>query len=117
MNRDKERKAEKHYGVGISVAVIVFALFWCAMAARISAVFMLPFGLIFVGIAVYRLVMMLKLNQEKEQRPREPWEKDNRPTTETPPRQNAASGNFCPYCGEKTEGNFTFCPNCGRRIG
>lgn len=116
MDRENRRKAEKNYGIGTSVAVIAFGLFWCIMAASIGAGFMVPFGLLFVGIAIYRLVMMLKVSKDEE-RPREPWDTANRPNTGTGPRGNGTSGNFCPYCGGKTEEKFTYCPNCGRRIG
>lgn len=115
MDRDQERKAEKSYGVGVSVFTIAFGIFWCIMAASMGGWIMVPFGLIFVGMAVYRLVVLLKLTKE-EKKPREPWETPVRPR-EDAPRKRDTSGNFCPYCGEKTEGNFTFCPNCGRRLG
>lgn len=115
MERDERRKAEKNYGIAISIFVIAVGIFWCIMALSIGAVIMLPFGLLFVGLAIYRLHMMLKIS--KEERPREPWENHRSSTTRAPYRCNTGTEKYCPYCGGKTEANFTFCPNCGRRIG
>lgn len=115
MDRNQDRKAEKSYGIFVSVFTIAFGMFWCIMAASIGGWIMVPFGLIFVGLAIYRLAVLLKLTKE-EKKPREPWEAPRRPREETS-WENAVSANFCPYCGKKTEEKFTYCPNCGRRIG
>lgn len=115
MGRDEKRKAEKGYGIGMSIFVIAFGIFWCIAVASMGAVFMLPFGLIFVGTATYRLVMMLKISKEEE-RPREPWEKHRSSTADAPHGCNTGTGRYCPYCGGKIEGSFAFCPGCGRRL-
>lgn len=115
MDRNEERKAEKSYGIFVSVFTIAFGMFWCIVAASIGGWIMVPFGLIFVGLAIYRLAVLLKLTKE-EKKPREPWETPVH-SGENAPRKSNASCSFCPYCGEKTEEKFTYCPNCGRRIG
>ena len=39
-----------------SIAAALFGVFWCILAASIGAGFMVPFGLIFIGMAIYSAV-------------------------------------------------------------
>ena len=110
MDRDKERKAGKAYGIGMSVFVLVFGILWCVGVAATGAWLMLPFGFAFVGLAAYRLIMMLKLSKS-EKTHRDPWEQ---PVYRPP--QASAGFHHCPYCGEDVEEKFIFCPICGRRL-
>ena len=111
-DRDKERKAAKSMSIGSSVFGILFAIVWCAMAASMGAWIMLLFGIPFIGLMVYRLVMCIRLAEDDSGTPsgeREPWEA---------PRQESGrrEGNFCPYCGCTLQEGFEFCPKCGRRL-
>ncbi len=107
-DREKERKAAQKMGVAGSIFGIVFAVFWCIMAASMGAWFMLLFGIPFLGLLGYRLIVILRLTQDESRPHREadPWD---RPA----PR---ASGENCPYCGFRLESGFEFCPKCGRRL-
>ena len=111
MDRERERKAGKTYGIAMSVFVLLFGIFWCIAVISMGAGFMAVFGLIFVGIAAYRLVMMLKLSKE-EPKEKEPWEQNQRSSYTVQP----SGSNTCPYCGENVEDRFEFCPICGRRL-
>ena len=120
MNGNDDRKAGAAYQIAICVFVILFALFWCGVVAATGAWFMLIFGLFFLGISVFRLVMCIKaLNKEKEKdrgssttrRETDPWNRPPHPTG------TASSGSaFCPYCGAAVDSGFQFCPKCGRRL-
>lgn len=143
-DRDKERKAAKSMGVAMSIFAIIFALVWCLMAASMGAWFMLLFGIPFVGILVYRLVVMLKLTKEDPKHGAQPrQEADPWDTTQNADRlmknfrslrsayqeefQDEAedpdtraghrnSPKFCPHCSFWLQDGFDFCPKCGRRI-
>ncbi len=109
-DREKERNAAKKMGIGVSIFAIVFAVFWCIMAASMGAWFMLLFGIPFAGLLVYRLIIMLRLTRDDTpKQPRQeidPWDR---------PAANHSSEN-CPYCGFRLEQGFEFCPKCGRRL-
>lgn len=109
-DRDKERKAGKVWHMGFSVFGLVFAIFWCIVAVSMGAGFMLIFGIPFVGLMAYRLVVMAKYGDEKTKQPprqvEEPWERQERPNV----------NGFCPYCGSTVEESFEYCPKCGRKL-
>lgn len=109
---DKERKAAKNMTIGSCIFGIVFLVIWTAIAPS----FMKLFGLIGLGMMVYRLYVILQLGKEEEQKhPKEtdPWDS---PAIDQPPRQIAPDRGFCPYCGQRVEESFAYCPKCGRRL-
>ena len=59
-DREKERKAGRAMGIGSCIYGIVFAIAWNVIAASMGAGFMLIFGIPFLGLMVFRLVMCLK---------------------------------------------------------
>jgi len=114
-DREKEKKAGKAYHVGFSVFGLVFAIFWCIAAASMGAGIMLIFGIPFVGLMAFRLVMISKHGdsspKSKTTTQADPWEQ------QTPHRRENGSGNgFCPYCGSGVEESFAYCPKCGRNL-
>ena len=113
-DREKERKAGKAYHMGFAVFGLIFAIFWCIAAVSMGAGFMLIFGLPFVGLMVFRLVVMAKHGEEGPKQPprqeADPWERQ-----EFPRRETAGNG-FCPYCGSSVEDTFEYCPKCGRKL-
>lgn len=113
MNRDAERKAGKAYGIGLSVLVLLFGIFWCITAISIGAGFMVIFGLLFVGFAGYRLAVLLKL-AKADDKPKEPW--DQPPRCGDAAQATGTNCKHCPYCGENVESRYEFCPICGRRL-
>ncbi len=119
-DRDKERKAGAAYSIAMNVFVMIFGIFWCIMAASMGAGFMLIFGIPFVGMAAYRLVMCVKLaKNEQEKKSTDPWDRPagQQSYQNQPPHQNPASGSgYCPYCGASTSAGFQFCPTCGRKL-
>ena len=112
-DREKEKKAGKAMSVGMSIFGLVFAIFWCIIAASMGAGFMLIFGIPFVGMMGYRLYVISQYAKEDKQdapvKETDPWDR--------PAPQNAppSGGKFCPYCGGSIQEAFEFCPKCGRR--
>ena len=114
-DREKERKAAKSMGIASSVFAVIFGIIWCLLALSMGAGFMLIFGIPFVGFALYRLGVMLKLSGEDTsgttpKKETDPWD---RPQTSA---AGPAGGDFCPYCGFQLQSGFEFCPKCGRRL-
>ncbi len=109
-------------GVG-SVVVAVFGVFWTMVAANIGAGFMVPFGLLFVGLAVYQAVYNFK-NATSENRYSEfdivEDEEEVDPLNERFGKKVEykvdGQTEYCPYCGTKVKVDFEFCPKCGRRL-
>lgn len=118
-DRETEKKAGKAMGIGGCIFGVLFACFWCVMAASMGAWFMLIFGIPFAGMMIYRLYLCVRYARSDKEKPRskeaDPWD---RPAAGKPPKQeNTANsqGKFCPYCGGDIQECFAFCPKCGRR--
>lgn len=109
-NRDEERKAGKAWHLGASVVALIFGIFWCLAALAMGAGFMLIFGIPFVGLLAYRLVMVIKFGDRKPNQPprqeMDPWEQRVKPV----------GNGFCPYCGSAVDESFEYCPKCGRKL-
>lgn len=115
-----------------SIGAALFGVFWCILAGAMGAWFMIPFGLIFIGISVYsaiynhrnatsedRYSLMDIVDSDEESDPlNEKYGRQKntaqavRNTTGTP----GTSVSYCPYCGAKVEGDFDFCPKCGKKL-
>ena len=114
-NREQEKKAGKAYHLGFAVFGLAFAVIWCIAAASMGAGIMLLFGIPFVGLMAFRLVMISKHGEAKSKtkagQGTEPWVR---------PSQTQQSGEwkngFCPYCGSSVEESFVYCPKCGRNL-
>ena len=115
-DREKERKAAGGMHIGIGIFSVVFAVFWCIMAASMGAWFMLIFGIPFTGLMVFRLVMSIKMMDREK--PKEPWEGGQSYTGSAgyTPSGTARQGSYCPYCGSAVEETFEYCPKCGRKL-
>lgn len=109
-----------------SIGVALFGVFWCILALCMGAWFMVPFGLIFVGMAVYQAIYHSR-NATAEDRYSivdiVDSDEESDPMNVRYGRESGASNNvpgtsvaFCPYCGSAVEGNFDFCPKCGKKL-
>ena len=113
----------------------LFGVFWCIVAASMGGWIMFPFGLIFVGIALYGAYYNYK-NATSENRYSVIDIVDGQ---EEPDPLNVMYGNkesinnqgiinnqdmgefnasvaFCPYCGTSVQAKFEFCPKCGKQL-
>lgn len=109
----------------IGIAVALFGVFWTVMTIVMEAWFMIPFGLIFIAIAVINTVYNFKNATGKNRYS----EYDITDSDEEPDPWNEKFGNireeekapvtaskYCPYCGEKAEKDYKFCSSCGREL-
>lgn len=112
----------------MGIAVGLFGVFWTVLAVRVGAGIMVPFGIIFVVIAVVNTVYCFKnatgqnrysefdITDESEES--DPWnERFGKKNSPPEVRTDAGSkAKFCPYCGEKADNDFAYCKNCGRKL-
>lgn len=109
-DREKERKAAKAWHKGMSLVAVIFGVLWCVAALSMGAGIMLIFGIPFVGLLIYRLVMVSRYGEEERnvsaRHETAPWEPQGRP----------AENGFCPYCGSAVDASFDYCPKCGRKL-
>ncbi len=125
MKSIKPGRGPSFMGGVMGIAVALFGVFWTVMAIAGGAWIMVPFGLIFVGIAVFNTVYNFKnatgknryseydITEDGEEP--DPWderfgEKRNEAV------QNSSKGRYCPYCGAKAESDFKYCADCGREL-
>ncbi len=129
MKSIKPGRGPSFMGGVISVALIVFGIFWTAMAASMGAPFFFPiFGVVFIAVGIAQAVYNFKNATGKNRFS----SFDITDDTEEPdplnqrfhPRDSAqseASGEpgaagYCPYCGAATASDHLFCRKCGRKI-
>jgi len=111
-----------------AIASVLFAIFWCIMAAAIGALFMLPFGLVFIGVAIYSVIYHYR-NATSENRYSIVDIVDENEETDplneiygkktSAKSQNEKAGTtaaYCPFCGTKVSSDFDFCPRCGMKL-
>lgn len=114
------------------IAAALFGVFWCIAAAAMGAWFMIPFGLIFIGMAVYgakydyhnatsedRYSIIDIVNEDEEIDPLN--EKYGRKVSANQAireerKETGTSVAYCPYCGTSVDSIFDFCPKCGKEL-
>lgn len=121
------RGPSKMSAVG-SIFVAIFGIIWCIVAGSIGATFMVPFGLLFVGLAIYQAVYHYRnatsqdrysvvdiVDLKEETDPlNEKYGKYN--NVEDEYNSSEESFKYCPYCGKQLEDNFEYCPHCGKKL-
>lgn len=133
MKSIKPGRGPSKMGAVGGVFAACFGIVWCIVAASIGATFMIPFGLIFIGLAVY-IAIYNGHNATSEDRYSildiVDDDEESDPMNDMYGRKNAASQNegsierrensdemqYCPYCGTKVGGDFEFCPKCGKKL-
>lgn len=109
----------------MGIAGALFGVFWTIMAIAGGAWFMAPFGLIFIGVAIFNTIYNFKNATGKnryseyditdsEEEP-DPWNEKFGEIREEKIKSES-SVKYCPYCGEKAENDFKFCSSCGREL-
>ena len=113
-----------------SIVVGIFGVFWTFGAASMEApIFMVLFGIVFVGIAVVQGIFHFKnatgtnrmsLYDITSHEP-DPMERfvrqESMPERDDMISENVSSMNFCPYCGKRLGNDaFRYCPTCGKEL-
>ncbi len=92
--------------------MLLFALIWTMTAATMVPfpfmMIFIMFGLLFICLALYQIVSVMKRSDEAVKVGPEVPEVHDGPEKEY-------SG-FCPYCGSPVEPDYGYCRVCGRRI-
>lgn len=121
MRNNRPEKGPLFVQMLISIFVLVFAVFWTALAAS-GAGFMAIFGVFFIVIAIARMVMIWHHAAGKDRKNfsvsgnEEQFDRfDRRTESQEEPRSTTPSA-YCPYCGAKVGADFTFCGECGRKL-
>lgn len=111
-------------GMGVFAGIIVslFGVFWLIIAVSMGAFIMIPFGLLFIAMAIGKTIYSYK-NATGENRysefdivdENEEPDPGAKPYRDVIVRENERK-NFCPYCGTKAEEGHKFCGNCGSKL-
>lgn len=128
----------------MGIFIALFGVFWTLVAASMGAGIMVPFGLIFIGIAVVSVIYNFKNatsknryssfditdgNEEPDplnQRYGQQYNYDQqygynqldygqKYDAYGRPEEDVDSA-FCPYCGNPVDGDFEFCNKCGKKL-
>lgn len=111
----------------VAVAMAIFGVFWCVMAAGIGAGFMSVFGIVFILIAIATAIYHFR-NATGEQRystfdivdadeEGDPLnERFGRQQSDRPEEPAAQRSDYCPYCGTPVDGDYRYCRRCGREL-
>ena len=129
----------------MGIFVVLFAVFWTIAAASMGGGFMVPFGLIFIGIGITQVIYNFKnatsknrysafditdgneepdpLNQRYGQSYEQndysepyPGFNDGYDAFGRPDTDDQQESLFCPYCGTPVEGDFEYCHKCGKKL-
>ncbi len=114
-----------------SVFAAAFGVFWCIAAGAMGAWFMIPFGLLFVGFAIYgacyhyrnatakdRYSVIDIVDETEESDPLNEKYGGKKDGYESDKKDNVpgTAAKYCPYCGAAVQGDFDFCPKCGKKL-
>nr|MBQ4318120.1 zinc ribbon domain-containing protein [Clostridia bacterium] len=133
MKSIKPGRGPSMHGAVMCIFVALFGVFWTVAAISIGGGFLAPFGLIFIGVAIYNAVYNYKnatsknrysafdiVDHTEESDPlNERYGKPlNKPDDSAKPDMQNTDGKsaFCPYCGTKVGSEFVFCNSCGKRL-
>ena len=111
-----------------SIFAAIFGIFWCIVAGSMGAVFMVPFGLLFVGLAVYNAVYhyrnatsenrnsVIDIVDSKEETDPLNEKYGKHSSVEEEHCSSEGSFKYCPYCGKQLDNSFEYCPHCGKKL-
>lgn len=130
----------------MGIFMALFGVFWTIIAASMGGGFMVPFGLIFIAIAVVQVIYNFKnatgknrysafditdgneepdpLNQRYGQSYDSydqngygaPYDNYNQSYDAYGRPEEDTESAFCPYCGNPVDGDYEFCNKCGKKL-
>ncbi len=133
MKSIKPGRGPSMMGGVVGIFGALFGVFWTILAASMGAVIMVPFGLIFIVIAVVNVVYNFRnatgenrysvydiTDESEESDPLNDRfgksEVTNVPDGEKKDTTSAEKSRFCPYCGAKAEDGYAYCNQCGKKL-
>ena len=111
-----------------SIFAAIFGIFWCIAAGSAGATFMVSFGLLFVGSAIYQAFYhyrnatsenrnsVIDIVDSKEEI--DPLNEKYGKHSSVEEKHSSSEGGFkyCPYCGKQLDDSFEYCPHCGKKL-
>ena len=128
MKSIKPGRGPSQMGMVGAIGAAIFGVFWCIFAAAIGAAFMIPFGLVFIGLAIYAAVYnhhnatskdrysFFDIVDEDEEADPLNERYGKKSSKQTDDNITGTSVGFCPYCGKPVDSGFDFCPECGKKL-
>jgi len=134
MKSIKPGRGPSMHSAVMCIFVALFGVFWTIAAISVGGFFLAPFGLIFIGIAIFNAVYNFKnatsqnrysafdiVDHTEESDPlNERYGKSSAAQTENTiksgTQNTTGKSSFCPYCGTKVDGDFVFCNSCGKKL-
>ena len=110
----------------MGIFVALFGVLWTIVAAAMGAYIMIPFGLIFISIAVIGVVYNLKnatsrnrysafdITDEREEP--DPFNQRFGHEHDRTDAFDQAARRYCPSCGVAVDPDDRFCRNCGNPL-
>ena len=108
----------------MGIVAALFGVFWLAIAVSMGAFIMIPFGILFIIVAVANTIYNYKnatgekryssfdiVDSSEEEDPLNARFGEKRESA-----GEAGGKKFCPYCGEKVDAAHKFCGNCGSKL-
>lgn len=113
-----------------SVAAVIFGLIWTGAAASMGAPIFFPlFGIVFVIMGIVQAVYHFKnatsenrysefdiVDSEEEPDPLSRHLESQGDSFHSPEETGVSDLRYCPYCGARVSGTFTFCGSCGKKL-
>ena len=111
MKSIKPGRGPSKFNAFASICVALFGVFWCILAFSMGAVFMVPFGIIFVVLAIGQAIYSYN-NATSEERYSivdivDEYEEKDPLNIEK---------KYCPYCGHRINSDYEYCPKCGKKL-
>ncbi|GFN36137.1 zinc ribbon domain-containing protein [Tepidimicrobium xylanilyticum] len=129
MKSVKPGRGPSKMGMVSGIGATLFGIFWCIVAGKMGAWFMIPFGLIFVCMAIYNVIYhhhnatsenrysIVDIVDGKEERdPLNEKYGKKASANQAIYDQNGIGAAYCPYCGASVDLEFNFCPKCGEKL-
>ena len=100
-----------------SVFAILFAIIWIFIVGRIAR-FMIVFGLLFIGIAIFNIVRVIKSNKISKYNfgYDEEVNEETYNAFESYKDKNSKHATYCPFCGTTAKMTDRFCKKCGTKL-
>ena len=128
MKSIKPGRGPSKMGMVGGIAAALFGVVWCIVAGAMGVWFMIPFGLIFVGLAVYNAIYnhhnatsqnrysIIDIVDEDEEKDPLNEKYGRKASAGQAIREDGTSAAYCPYCGTSVDSEFDFCPKCGGKL-